>query len=74
MICILSGNYQEAVRYARSQDWEDSEWFFPTDITDLQARTNFHVVVVGSAGMNVPSSYFERVFSLAKHQGRINRV
>lgn len=73
MICLLAGNYLEAQRFANAHDLEDSEWFMPVDISDLYARTNFHVLVVGTAGLNVPSSYFERVYNLAKHQGRIGR-
>ena len=73
MICILAGNYLEAKRYASSQELEDDEWFFPSDIKDLYMNNNFHVIVVGSAGQNVPASYFERVWSLAKIRGRIGR-
>ena len=71
MICILAGNYHEAKRYASAQLLEDDEWFFPVDERDLLSRTNFHVLVVGTAGMNVPSSYFERILSLAKQRGSL---
>lgn len=73
MICILAGNYQEALRYAKGQLLDPDEWFYPTTPDELTTKTNFHVIVVGTAGQNVPSSYFERVLSLAKKQGRINR-
>lgn len=71
MICLISGNFLEAKRYAASNLLEDDEWFFPIDENDLLRRKDFHVLVVGSAGMNVPNSYFERVLSLAKQRGRI---
>lgn len=74
MICLIAGNYLEAQRYASGQQLDDSEWFYPTDIEDLTARMNFHVIVVGTAGQNVPYSYFNSIFNLAKRRGRIGRV
>lgn len=73
MICIISGNYIEASRWAYGQQLEPSEWFFPYDENELNNRTNFHVVVIGTAGMNTPPSYFDKIFELAKVRGRINR-
>lgn len=71
MICILAGNYNEARRYASGQQWEDDEWFYPTDEFDLSSRKNFHVIVIGTAGQNVPISYFDKIFELAKNRGRM---
>lgn len=73
MICVIAGNYQEALIWAKGQLLDKEEWFYPTDFTDLMGKQNFHVVVVGSAGMNVPSNYFENLLRLAKTRGRINR-
>lgn len=73
MICILAGNYLEAKRWADGQLLDSSEWFYPESPEDLSRYFNFHVLVIGSAGQNVPSSYFERVLSLAKARGRIGR-
>ena len=74
MICIIAGNYQEAKRWAFGQDLDDNEWFYPIDDFDLSKRTNFHTIVIGTAGINVPPSYFNRIYDLAKSRGRINRV
>lgn len=73
MICLIAGNYLEAKRYAFGQELDEDEWFFPVDVSDLLSRNNFHVLVIGSAGQNVPNSYFERIYQTAKHQGRIGR-
>ena len=73
MICIISGNYLEAKQYASAQHWSDSEWFYPTDVDELMQRNNFHVIVIGTAGQNVPPKYFEKVFQLAHQRGRIGR-
>lgn len=73
MICIIAGNYLEAERYAAGQLLDDNEWFYPADISELLTKSNFHVLVVGTAGQNVPASYFERVLRTAKTRGRINR-
>lgn len=71
MIMVLAGNYMEAKRWAEGQLLEPQEWTYPIDENDIMRYKNFHVVVVGSAGMNVPSSYFERILSLAKQRGRL---
>lgn len=74
MIMILAGNYLEARRWASAQLLEDDEWICPVDESEIMKYTNFHVVVVGSAGLNTPPSYFNRVLNLAQTRGRINRV
>ncbi len=73
MICIIAGNYLEASRFAYAQQLDKSEWFYPEDEQDLLKRSNFHVIVTGTAGMNTPASYFDKIFELAKSRGRINR-
>ena len=50
------------------------EYFFPFDEEELHTRNNYHTVIVGTAGMNVPSSYFDRLLTTAKKRGRIGRV
>lgn len=71
MICIIAGNYQEAKNWAYGQELDDTEWFYPQEVEELYRRMNFHVVVIGTAGQNVPPSYFEKLFALAKQRGRM---
>ena len=73
MIVIIAGNYNEARTWARGQLLDDDEWVFPMDEYELMKLSNFHTIIVGSAGHNVPPSYFERILSLAKQRGRIGR-
>lgn len=73
MICIIAGNEMEAEVWARGQQLAKSEWFYPRDVTDLYGKENFHVIVVGTAGQNVPSNYFEKILGIAQMRGRINR-
>jgi hypothetical protein len=70
MICIIAGNEKEAYQWARGQGLSKDEWFYPYDEAALKTRTDFHVIVVGTAGENVPSGFFEKIYSLAKSQGR----
>lgn len=72
-LCIVSGNYEEARTWARSQELDDNSWFFPIDEDDLKQHTNFFVLVIGTAGHNVPVSYFNRFYELAQSRGRIGR-
>lgn len=74
MICILAGNYLEAKKWAYGQQLGYEEWFYPANPEDLKHRSNFHVLVIGSAGYNVPDGYFESVYSLAQSRGKIGRL
>lgn len=73
MICIIAGNELEAYRYAQANLLDDSEWFYPADFEDLKTRSDFHVIVAGSAGINVPPAYFERLLHFAKSRGKVGR-
>ena len=73
MICILAGNYREALTYAKGMELEPDEWFYPQTPEELNHKSNFHVLVVGTAGQNIPEHYFERVYRLAKERGKVNR-
>lgn len=73
-ICLIAGNELEAYQFAQSQGLEIDQYFYPKDINDLLFRTNFHVIVIGTAGMNTPPSYFEKVYQTALLRGKINRI
>ena len=73
MICILAGNFDEAKTWASGQNLEESEWFYPIDENDLTKREDFHVIVIGTAGQNLPISWFNRFYSLAQTRGQIGR-
>lgn len=73
MICIIAGNYQEAKNWAYGQQLDHTEWFYPEEPEMLLRESNFHVIVIGTAGLNIPPSYFEKIFRLAKTRGRLNR-
>lgn len=71
MIAIIAGNYAEALAWAKFQEIPKEDWFFPSDELDLSSRKNFHVIVVGTAGQNIPASYFNKIYELAKKRGAI---
>lgn len=73
-ICLLAGNEEEAYRYARSQNFSKDQWFYPNSANDLLFKSNFHVLVIGTAGQNVPNSTFEVVYKLALERGKIGRI
>lgn len=72
MICIIGPSYQEARNWAYGQQLSECEWFYPNELEELYRYSNFHVVVIDSA-VNMPSGYFERIFSLAKRRGMVGR-
>jgi hypothetical protein len=72
-ICIIAGNELEAYQFAQSQNWDIKCWFFPYSERDLLFKTNFHVLVVGTAGFNSLPSSFEKIYNLALERGKIGR-
>jgi hypothetical protein len=70
-ICLIAGNEEEAYRFARNQNLEKDQYFYPHNTNDLLFRSNFHVIVVG--GQNFPSSMFEKIYQLALERGKIDR-
>ena len=73
-MCLLAGNEHEAMAYAKLQNIPRECWFYPRDEKDLLFRSNFYVLVIGSAGMNIPGSMFEKIYSLALQRGAIGRL
>lgn len=73
MICVIAGDYHEAETWAHSQLLARNEWFYPSNEDDLKDKNNFHVIVVGTAGFNIPTPYFNKIYMLAQMRGRINR-
>lgn len=73
MICLIAGNYDEAATWASGQNLSSDEWFYPVDENDLTKRCEFHVLVIGTAGQNVPLSWFNKFYDLALRRGRTKR-
>jgi hypothetical protein len=71
MVCVIAGNFREAETWAKGQNFNDDEWFYPEDDEDLLGRRNFHIIVIGTAGQNVPPGYFEKFYQLAQRRGRL---
>lgn len=73
-ICLIAANEEEAYRWARNQNLNKDQYFYPHSENDLRFRTNFHVIVVGTAGVNVPGYVFEKIYNLALERGKIGRI
>lgn len=72
-ICLIAGNEYEALAYAKSQNIPAGCWFYPKTPNELLFMSNFYVLVVGTAGQNIPSSMFEKIYSLALERGKVGR-
>ena len=72
-ICIIAGNFEEALAFAKAQEIPRESWFYPKSVNELLFRNNFYVLVVGTAGQNLPSSIFERLYQTALQRGSIGR-
>lgn len=73
-LCIIAGNSLEAERWASSQNLEPDQYFYPKDINELLFKSNFHVIVIGTAGHNTPTSYFNKIYDVAQQRGKIGRL
>ena len=72
-ICLIAGNYEEALSFAKSQNIPEGCWFYPNSYNELLFSSNFYTLVVGTAGQNIPSSYFNKIYDLALERGQIGR-
>jgi hypothetical protein len=73
LIFVLAGNYNSAKKWAIAQMLADDEWFCTMDLDELKRASNFHVIILESAS-ELPSTFFERLYTLAQSRGRINRT
>jgi hypothetical protein len=73
-ICLIAGNEEEAYRFAKNQNLSKEQYFYPHNSNELLFKTNFHVLVIGTAGQNIPSSIFEKIYNLALERGAIGRI
>lgn len=72
-ICLIAGNSHEAYQWARNQNLSREQWFYPSNVNDLLFKTNFHVLVIGTAGQNIPADIFEMIYQTALKAGSIGR-
>jgi hypothetical protein len=70
-ICLIASNEEEAYRWARNQNLNKNQYFYPHSANDLLFHTNFHVIVVGQ---NFSSPVFEKIYNLALERGKIGRI
>jgi hypothetical protein len=72
-LCLIAGNYEEALMFAKSQNIPKECWFYPKNPSELVFASNFYPLVIGSAGHNMPESIFNKIYNLALERGRIGR-
>jgi hypothetical protein len=72
-ICILAGDEEEAYKWARSQNLDRDQYFYPHNVGELLFKSNFHVIVVGTAGLNFPNALFENIYKVALERGKVGR-
>lgn len=73
-ICLIAVNQEEAYKFARSQNFEPDQWFYPKNSAELSFKNDFHVIVVGNLGQNFFPSDFEKMYQLALKRGKIGRI
>lgn len=72
MILIIAGSYNQAKKWAASQQLASDEWFSTLDEDEIKRASNFHVVILESAA-ELPPMFFERIYTVARTRGRIDR-
>lgn len=70
-LCIFAPNEDEARRWAKSQNLERDQYFYPHSVGELQLKSNFHVIVIGTG--NLGSREFERAYNIALERGKVGR-
>lgn len=69
MICILAGSRLDAERFAKSQFWNDNEWFYGNEFTLVahECRTILRLPTF----FELPFSYWSRIEELANTRKRL---
>lgn len=70
-ICIFAPSEEEAHRWAKSQNLDKNQYFYPHTLPEIQFKSNFHVIVIGVG--NLGSSEFEKAYNLALERGKVGR-
>jgi hypothetical protein len=70
-ICVFAPSEEDANKWARSQNLDKSQYFYPHDVNDILFKKNFHVIVIGIG--NLSSSMFEQAYNTALERGKIER-
>lgn len=71
-ICVFAPSEDEANKWARSQNLERDQYFYPHSIGHIQLKHNFHVIVIGTG--NISSSEFDNAYNLALERGKLGRI
>jgi len=71
-ICLFAPSEDEARKYARSQNLEVNQWFYPHSTGEIKLKSNFHVIVIGVG--NISSSEFDSAYNLALECGKRGRI
>ena len=71
-ICIFAPNEDDANKWAKSQNLDKSQYFYPHSTGEIMLKNNFHTIVIGVG--NISSSEFEKAYNIALEQGKINRI
>jgi len=71
-ICIFAPNEDDANKWARSQNMDKEQYFFPHSTGEIKLKSNFHVIVIGVG--NISSSEFDNAYNLALECGKRGRI
>lgn len=70
MICLIAGSARHAERFAKAQNLRIDEWFYPSNIFDIQRRKNFHTITVPEGLDLVENDQLNRLLVAAWECGR----
>lgn len=73
MICLIASSFPKADKFASTQNFDRSEWFYAENEASLLSRQNFHVIVVDNEFDVFQAKRFESIYFLAKKRGAIGR-
>jgi hypothetical protein len=71
-ICVFAPSEDEANRWAKSQNLDREQYFFPHSTGEIKLKSNFHVIVIGVG--NLSSTEFEKAYNLALERGKLGRI
>lgn len=70
MICLIAGSQQHATKWAKSQNLQFDEWFWPSNVFEIYKRKNFHTILVHEGIDMLSNDQLNRLLVAAWECGR----
>lgn len=70
MICLIASSYLFARKWAQSQHLRDEEWFYPSTVSELYSKGQYHVITVTEGIEHMSNQYLNMMLTVAWRESK----